>query len=92
MTIALAIIGGIVVILAAATRIPLAAAAFLRACIPLITAIHDLREAVFVHHDHKASGEDLIGLTERSETDPLDHSQFEARGPAVRNAMDPDAA
>jgi hypothetical protein len=46
MTIALAIIGGIVVIIGAASRVPPAAAAFLRACIPLIKAFHELRGAL----------------------------------------------
>jgi hypothetical protein len=49
MTTALAILGGIVVILGAMTKVPAAAAAFVRACIPLITAIHDLRDAL-AHH------------------------------------------
>jgi hypothetical protein len=46
MALSLAIIGGVVVLLAAATKIPAAAAAFLRACIPLIEAFHDLRDAI----------------------------------------------
>ncbi len=46
MTIALAIIGGIVIILGAAARIPPAAAAFLRACIPLITALREVRDTL----------------------------------------------
>jgi len=92
MTIALAIIGGIAVILTAATKIPLAAAAFVRACIPLITAIRDLHGAVFVHPYHKANGAELTGLTGKPETDPIDHSRFEARGPVVRDPMDPGAA
>ena len=61
MTIALAIIGGIVIILGAATRIPPAAAAFLRACIPLITALHDLRDALGPGHDRKVSSAQLNG-------------------------------
>jgi hypothetical protein len=46
MTIALAIIGSIVILLGAATRIPPAAAAFLRAFIPLVAAFHDLHDAL----------------------------------------------
>jgi hypothetical protein len=46
MTIALATIGGIVVILGAATKIPPAICALIRACIPLVTAIHDLGYAI----------------------------------------------
>jgi len=51
LTIALAIIGGTVVILGAATKIPPAAAAFLRACIPLIAAFQDIRDALRRQHD-----------------------------------------
>lgn len=43
---ALAIIGGIVVVITAAAKIPIAGAAFLRACIPLIYAFRDLRNAL----------------------------------------------
>lgn len=46
MTIVLAIIGGIVIIIGAASRVPPAAAAFLRACIPLISAYHELSDAL----------------------------------------------
>lgn len=45
MTITLAIIGGIVVTLSAAAKIPTAAAMFLRAFIPFIAAIHEVRDA-----------------------------------------------
>jgi hypothetical protein len=43
---ALATIGGIAVILGAATKIPPAVCALIRACIPLVTAIHDLGHAI----------------------------------------------
>lgn len=46
MTTVLAIIGGIAVILGAATKIPPAVCALIRACIPLVTAIHDLGRAI----------------------------------------------
>ena len=46
MTTALAVIGGIAVILGAATKIPVAVCALIRACIPVITALHDLRHAI----------------------------------------------
>lgn len=46
MTTALAIIGGIAVILGAATRIPPAVSAFIRACIPMVTALRELHRAI----------------------------------------------
>jgi hypothetical protein len=46
MTVALAIAGGIVVVLAAATKIPPAVGALIRAFIPVVTAVHDLRQAI----------------------------------------------
>ncbi len=46
MTTALAIIGGIAVILGAATKIPPAVCTLIRTCIPLVTAIHDLGHAI----------------------------------------------
>lgn len=46
MTIALAVTGGIVILLGAASRIPPAAAAFLRACVPLIIAFREVRYAL----------------------------------------------
>ena len=46
MTTALAIIGGIAIILGAATKIPLAVCALIRSCIPVVTAIHDLSRAI----------------------------------------------
>jgi hypothetical protein len=45
-TVALSILGGIIVILLTASKIPLAAAAFLRSCITLVIALEDLREAL----------------------------------------------
>jgi hypothetical protein len=45
-TLSLVIIGGVVVVLTAAAKVPTAAAAFLRACIPLIEAFHELRDAI----------------------------------------------
>jgi Sec-independent protein translocase protein TatA len=42
----LVIIGAVVVVLTAAAKVPAAAAAFLRACIPLVEAFHDLRNAI----------------------------------------------
>ena len=71
MTIALATIGCIIVILGAAAKIPPAAAAFVRACIPLVTAIHDLCEAMHRHrsHPHASHGNDA-GVNEASEADP----------------------
>jgi drug/metabolite transporter (DMT)-like permease len=45
MTITLAIIGGILIVLNAVSRIPLAVSALIRACIPVVTAVHDLRQA-----------------------------------------------
>jgi uncharacterized membrane protein YphA (DoxX/SURF4 family) len=52
MTMVLTITGGIVLILGAATRIPTAATAFVRACVPLIAAIHDLHDAM-THHSRR---------------------------------------
>jgi len=46
MTTALAIIGGIAVILGAAAKVPPALSALIRACIPVVTAVHDLRRAI----------------------------------------------
>lgn len=46
MALSLAVIGGVVLLLTAATKIPAAAAAFLRACIPLIEAFHELCDAI----------------------------------------------
>jgi hypothetical protein len=46
MTTALAIIGGTAVILGAATKIPPAVCALIRACIPMAAAFHDLRHAI----------------------------------------------
>lgn len=46
MTTVLAIIGGIVVLLGTATRIPLALSSLVRACIPLVHALDDLHEAI----------------------------------------------
>jgi hypothetical protein len=46
MTTALAIIGGAVIILGAATKIPPAFCALIRACIPVVIALHDLRHAI----------------------------------------------
>jgi hypothetical protein len=46
MTTALAIIGSLAIILGAATKIPPAVCALIRACIPLVTAIHDLGRAI----------------------------------------------
>jgi len=46
MTTALAVIGGVTVILGAATKIPPIVAALIRTCIPIVTAIHDLRRAL----------------------------------------------
>ena len=54
MTIALAVIGSIVIVLTAATRIPAAAATFLRAFIPLIDAFHELHDAIRRHRSHKS--------------------------------------
>lgn len=54
MTLALAIIGSIVIVLTAATRVPAAAATFLRACIPLIDACQELRDAIRRHRSHKS--------------------------------------
>jgi hypothetical protein len=51
MTIVLAIIGGTVVIIGAASKVPPAAAAFLRACIPLISAYRELCNALRPDHD-----------------------------------------
>jgi Sec-independent protein translocase protein TatA len=45
-TTVLAVIGGMVVILVAAARIPAAAAELIRACILLVDAIKDLRSAL----------------------------------------------
>jgi hypothetical protein len=45
-TTVLAVIGGMVVILVAAARIPAAAAELIRACILLVDAIKDLRAAL----------------------------------------------
>jgi hypothetical protein len=58
MTIALAIIGSIVVFLVAATEVPTAVAAFLRACIPLIDAFHELREAIRRHGSDKGQADE----------------------------------
>lgn len=46
MTTALAIIGGIAIILGAATKIPPAVCTLIRTCIPLVNAIHDLGQAI----------------------------------------------
>lgn len=46
MTTVLATIGAVVIVLGAATKIPLAAAALIRACIPLLTAMSDFRDAL----------------------------------------------
>ena len=46
MTTALAIIGCITVILGAATKIPAAVCALIRACIPMIAAFNDLHHAI----------------------------------------------
>jgi hypothetical protein len=54
MTTALAIIGGIAVILGAATKIPPAVCALIRGCIPMVTAIHDLGHAI-THRGNEAN-------------------------------------
>ncbi|MFJ5045531.1 hypothetical protein ACIQH7_09795 [Streptomyces anulatus] len=46
LTTMLAVIGGIVIILGAAARIPNAVAELIRACIPVINAFHELRTAL----------------------------------------------
>ncbi|MFD4866875.1 hypothetical protein [Streptomyces sp. NPDC058412] len=46
LTTILALIGGIVIILGAAARIPNATAELIRACIPVINAFHELRAAL----------------------------------------------
>jgi hypothetical protein len=46
MTTALAIIGGIVIILGALAKVPPAASTLIRACIPVVRAVHDLRHAI----------------------------------------------
>jgi hypothetical protein len=46
MVVLLAIICGVVALLTVSTEIPAAVAAFLRACIPVIEAIHEVRDAV----------------------------------------------
>jgi hypothetical protein len=47
MTTVLATIGAVVIVLGAATKIPLAAAALIRACIPVVTAISDFHDALY---------------------------------------------
>jgi hypothetical protein len=62
MTIALAITGGIVVILGAATKIPPAITGLVRACIPAITAFQDLRDAFRQQHNaDRNAAEDDVG-------------------------------
>jgi hypothetical protein len=56
MTTALAIIGATVIILGAATKIPPAISALIRACIPVAIALHDLRHAIS-HHSNDISRE-----------------------------------
>ncbi|MFF5573132.1 hypothetical protein [Streptomyces luteogriseus] len=46
LTTILAVIGGIVITLGAAARIPNATAELIRACIPVINALHELRAAL----------------------------------------------
>ena len=57
MTTALTIIGGAAVILSAATKIPPAVCALVRACVPVVAAFHDLRRA-FQHPGHEIGGTD----------------------------------
>jgi hypothetical protein len=68
MTIALAITGGIVIILGAATKIPPAITALVRACIPAITAFRDLRDAFRQQRNagDREAGEDDAGHQARS--------------------------
>lgn len=66
-TTVLAVIGGMAVILAAAARIPAAAAELIRACIVLVDAIKDLRAALqrptpAASADAKAVQRDIRGL------------------------------
>ena len=49
MTIALAAIGSMALILGAAARIPPAICTLIRACIPVVTALHDLSRAISRH-------------------------------------------
>jgi Sec-independent protein translocase protein TatA len=51
-TVALTIIAGTAILLLAASKIPLAAAAFLRSCITLATALQDLRKAMHQHNSY----------------------------------------
>jgi hypothetical protein len=59
-TMIMAVIGGTVVVLTAAARIPAALTELLRACIPVAAAIHELRAALSGHppHDDSAPSED----------------------------------
>jgi len=66
------IIGGLVIVLTAAVQIPAAAAAFLRACIPLVEAFHDLRNAI---RRPGSAQQDLGQASEAEEAEPSAHEQ-----------------
>jgi cell division protein FtsL len=59
MTTILTIIGGIVLLLGAVTKIPPALCALIRACIPVATALHELRQAVSRRSNETSEHESL---------------------------------
>jgi hypothetical protein len=67
MTTVLATIGAVVIVLGGATKIPLAAAALIRACIPVLTAISDFHDALYrtrrIHTARRRSRECRNGTT-----------------------------
>jgi hypothetical protein len=58
MTTTLAIIGGIIVVLGAAAKIPYTVSALIRACIPMVQAFHDLRRVMQQVSSDAGNGKD----------------------------------
>jgi hypothetical protein len=77
MTNILAIIGGIIVVLVAATQIPAAATAFLRACIPLIAACRELCDAVRERRAREAAPHDGQNKTNYLDRNPEERHESE---------------
>lgn len=59
MTTALAVIGGAVVILSAASKVPPAVSALVRACVPVVAAFHELRHAFHNPDDRSGKTSDV---------------------------------
>ncbi|MCX4501128.1 hypothetical protein [Streptomyces anulatus] len=79
----LAVIGGIVIILGAAARIPNAVAELIRACIPVINAFHELRTAL-KRTTPQAGQKELEEQFEPSEPTFSEGRTDDDRSPAVR--------